>query len=72
MTGCYICDTPMEDVKLDPRDGKIRPCSHCENIVQELVQEWDREYELPYIDSELDEYYEIYNPILREKESYSE
>ena len=37
MTPCFICASPIEDVKLDPRDMKTRPCSHCESIIQETA-----------------------------------
>ena len=57
---CYICGMPMEVMKLDPRDMKTRPCSHCESIINEMVNEAgdDDEYELlDDDDEELDEEY---------------
>ena len=36
-TPCYICGTGMEDVKIDPRDMKTKPCTKCEQIIQETV-----------------------------------
>ena len=45
MTPCYICGTGMEEPRLDPRDMKTRPCSHCEFIIAEMVNEHDDDYE---------------------------
>ena len=55
MTPCYICGRPIEDVKLDPRDMKTRPCSHCESIIQEtaaLPHDEDDDYEHTHFDDE--------------------
>lgn len=35
----------MEEPRLDPRDMKTRPCSHCESIISEMVNEKDDDYE---------------------------
>ncbi len=35
----------MEEPRLDPRDMKTRPCSHCEAIIAEMVNEKDEMYE---------------------------
>ena len=45
MTPCYICGGGMEEPRLDPRDMKTRPCSHCEYIIAECVNEADDDYE---------------------------
>lgn len=45
MPSCYICDKGMDDVKLDPRDMKTRPCAECEAIVAELLEEFEAEQE---------------------------
>lgn len=45
MTPCYICGGGMEEPRLDPRDMKTRPCSHCESIIAECVNEADDDYE---------------------------
>lgn len=37
---------------LDPRDMKTRPCSHCESIIQEMVNEEDDDYEFLMFDDE--------------------
>lgn len=34
---CYICGTGMEEIRLDARDMKPRPCTHCENVIAETV-----------------------------------
>lgn len=44
-TPCWICDAPMQEPRLDPRDMKTRPCSHCESIINEMVNEYDEDYE---------------------------
>lgn len=36
-TPCYICGKGMEEPRLDSRDMKTRPCSTCEEIIQETV-----------------------------------
>lgn len=45
---CYICGTPMEDMRLDPRDMKTRPCTHCESIIAECVNEHGDDDEYPF------------------------
>ena len=45
MTPCWICSAPIEELRLDHRDMKTRPCSHCEAVIQEMVNEKDDEYE---------------------------
>lgn len=50
--GCYICSTPIEKMALDPRDMKTRPCSHCESIIADMVNEADDEYEFAIFDDE--------------------
>lgn len=37
MTPCYICGKGMEEVRLDARDLKPRPCTTCEDIIQETA-----------------------------------
>lgn len=36
-TPCYICGTGMEELRLDGRDMKPKPCSKCEQIIQDTV-----------------------------------
>jgi hypothetical protein len=35
---CYICGGPIDDMKLDHRDMKTRPCANCERIIHETVE----------------------------------
>lgn len=51
-TPCWICGSPMEEPRLDPRDMKTRPCSHCEAIIAECVNERDDDYEFDVYDDE--------------------
>lgn len=34
---CYICGKGMEELRLDGRDMKPRPCTTCEDIINETV-----------------------------------
>lgn len=43
MTRCYICDVELDEPKIDHRDGKVRPCSDCEQVIDEAVQEFGEE-----------------------------
>jgi len=36
-TPCYICGKGMEEVRLDGRDLKPRPCTTCEEIISETA-----------------------------------
>lgn len=36
-TPCYICGKGMEEVRLDGRDMKPRPCTTCEDIISETA-----------------------------------
>ena len=40
---CYICGRHIEQVRIDPRDMKIRPCLTCEGIISETAGEKVRE-----------------------------
>lgn len=53
---CYICDRPVDEPRLDPRDMKTVPCSTCEQIIQDAAQVSSDEDIYTYIDSELEEY----------------
>ncbi len=55
-TPCYICGGPLIEVKVDPRDNKVRPCHHCEDVIQDSLDEMDKERDLPYLDPDLDEF----------------
>ena len=45
----------MEDMRLDPRDMRTRPCSHCESIIAECANEQDDDYEFESDDEEFNE-----------------
>lgn len=37
---------------LDPRDMKTKPCSHCEAVISEMVNEKDDDYEFGVFEDE--------------------
>ena len=39
---CYICDKPIDEPRLDPRDMKTRPCSTCEAIIQDTLDSYPK------------------------------
>lgn len=41
MSKCYICDKSMDEVALDGRDMKPKPCSECEAAIQECLEGYD-------------------------------
>lgn len=36
-TPCYICGKGMEEVRLDGRDLRPRPCTTCEDVISETA-----------------------------------
>lgn len=42
---CVCCDAFLDDPKTDPRDGSIRPCTTCEDVIDETVRGLDNEDE---------------------------
>jgi hypothetical protein len=38
---CYICGN-QTDPRIDHRDNKLRPCSTCETVIHESVEEMER------------------------------
>jgi hypothetical protein len=52
MAHCYICDKGIDEVKIDPRDGKTRPCAECEAISQECLAEMDKDHVFNQIDDD--------------------
>lgn len=36
-TPCFICGKGMEEVRLDGRDMKPRPCTTCEDVISETA-----------------------------------
>lgn len=64
---CYICDKNLTTVLMDGRDGKPRPCSECEEIIQECINEQQEDAAYAYIESAIDEYEElIYEEAMRD------
>lgn len=45
----------MEEPRLDSRDMLTRPCSHCEAIINDLINEKDEMYEFVVEDEEFNE-----------------
>lgn len=43
MASCYICGTNIDKPQIDPRDNKLKPCSTCEQVVQDCLDKWERE-----------------------------
>lgn len=43
ITPCYICGSGIEEPRLDHRDMKLRPCAFCESIIQEAVEEMNKD-----------------------------
>lgn len=39
---CYICDKPIDEPKLDPRDMKTCPCSECEAVIQDCIDTYPK------------------------------
>ena len=64
MSNCYICDGPTGDPIIDPRDQQIKPCSVCEVVIQESLDELHSALDIDddlcytYIESELVEFEE--------------
>lgn len=40
---CYICDTPLDKIVIDQRDGKVKPCDGCLHEI--AVAEYERALE---------------------------
>lgn len=63
-TPCYICQSIVSEVRLDPRDNKIRPCLTCEEVIREAVGDFTKDFEdqedAMFMSMSLDEYMERY------------
>lgn len=35
---CYICDSRDDNISIDPRDGKTRPCFVCQGIILDAIE----------------------------------
>lgn len=55
-TPCYICEAPMVEVFIDPRDLTIKPCEECLEIIQETADEMDDEQMLGFGEWETPEF----------------
>jgi predicted PP-loop superfamily ATPase len=44
----------MDELRIDRRDGKVRPCGTCESEIAELVADYDREAVHVYDGKEID------------------
>jgi hypothetical protein len=49
---CYICESPITVLALDPRDMKTKPCSTCLTIVAELVNDQEDDDFIAYIEDD--------------------
>lgn len=56
MPKCRICDTNLDEVRIDGRDLMPRPCSECEEIINDLVQSYEEDVVYTSIESELIEF----------------
>lgn len=59
---CYICGGPIEEMKLDHRDMKTKPCGTCEAAIQECIEGYPKNDEpdpddiYTYLDPTVDEF----------------
>lgn len=51
---CHICDSQDDSISIDPRDGKYRPCSTCQNVIQDSLVSQEEEDAVFIIDEEFD------------------
>lgn len=42
MPNCYICDQYQDECIIDPKTHKLRHCSTCEAVIQDLLDDYDR------------------------------
>lgn len=52
MASCYICDGHIEELRLDPRDMKTKPCTTCLDIINDAAGVFDDDDMLPFDDEE--------------------
>lgn len=59
---CYICGGPISEPMIDVRDNKMRPCSTCEHIIQESLEELENRDEngspVTSLTSDLSDFYQ--------------
>jgi hypothetical protein len=41
MSRCYICDTYIETPRIDPKTGKMRHCSGCDEHIQDALGDFE-------------------------------
>lgn len=51
MTPCYICEAPIEEIRVGV-DLRPLPCSHCLSVIRETVKEYDEDKEDERFDQE--------------------
>lgn len=34
---CHICNEVLDEVEVDPRDGKVCPCPECQSHVDDVI-----------------------------------
>lgn len=60
MTPCYICGSPISELRLDARDMKTRPCMTCEQVISEaarpLAKDRQDEENEAFFNTSLDDY----------------
>ena len=37
---CHICNNPLGEITIDPRDGSIEPCDHCRKSHRETMDDY--------------------------------
>ena len=52
---CNICDEQDDNISIDPRDGKFRPCFVCQGVIMDaLISEPEVNGEIVLIDEGFD------------------
>lgn len=55
MSRCYICDSFIETPRIDPKTGKMRHCSDCDDHIQDALGDFetdDDQLEFDFLDEE--------------------
>lgn len=55
MARCHICNTKLDVVEVDERDGRIKPCGNCQDEIDDATYEMDEELD-DYFGPELTAY----------------
>lgn len=42
---CHICDQPLDNPRLDPRDGSYQPCTTCQEHIDDALSDFEEEQE---------------------------